>query len=82
MIALAGVASLYGLGIPAASSQGYTDKAEERRPGGWYGNGQRAQPYGYSACHSVVRATRLGYPFGIGSRHSAINAWKREAWPF
>jgi hypothetical protein len=89
MIALAGLASLYGLGVPAASSQGYYDQSDygalrryNARPDGWYDNGQRAEPYGYSACHSVIRATGIGYPFGIGSRYSAIKAWQREAWSF
>jgi hypothetical protein len=82
MIALAGLASLYGLGVPAASAQGYIDNGEHRRPDGWYDNGVRAEPYGYSACHGMIRATGLGYPFGIGSRHSAIRAWQREAWSY
>jgi hypothetical protein len=82
VIALAGVASFYGLGAAAVSAQGYIGKAEQRRPDGLYDNGSRAEPYGYSACHTKVRATGIGYPFGIGSKRSAIKAWEREAWSY
>jgi hypothetical protein len=82
LIALAGIASLYGLELPAASAQGYYDHSERSRPDGRYDDGIRAEPYGYSACHSMIRATGIGYPFGIGSRNSAIKAWQREAWSF
>jgi hypothetical protein len=31
-------------------------------------------------CQATIRATGIGYPGGIGSRISAIRAWKREAY--
>lgn len=86
LIAIAGLASLYGLGAPAAGAPDYYDDrdyGEHRRYSfrpDRYGGEPRSDPYGYSTCHSMIRATGIGYPFGIGSRHSAINAWKREAW--
>jgi hypothetical protein len=82
LIAIAGIASLSGLGAPAASAQGYYDKGDSVQPGGRYGDGQRAEPYGYSICHAAIRATGIGYPFGIGSKNSAIKAWQREAWSY
>jgi hypothetical protein len=71
-IAIAAIASLSGLKVPAASSQAYYDHSD-------YGALRRygARPEG---CLGMISATGLGYPFGIGSRHSAIKAWKRQAW--
>jgi hypothetical protein len=83
MIAMAGLAALYCPAVSSASAQGYYDRGsngEQSRPDGWYDNGTRAEPYGYATCHSIISATGLGYPFGIGSRHSAIKAWQRQAW--
>jgi hypothetical protein len=82
LIAIAGLASLSGLVGPAASAQGYYDKDGYVQPEGRYGDGRRAELYGYSVCHNPIRATGIGYPFGIGSRTSAIKAWQREAWSY
>jgi hypothetical protein len=71
-IAIAAMASLSGLRVPAASAQGYYDRSE-------YGALRRYNARS-EACLGMISATGLGYPFGIGSRHSAIKAWKRQAW--
>jgi hypothetical protein len=68
VIAVAGLASLYGAAVSGARAQAY------------YDNGSSADLYGNAACYSMISATGLGYPFGIGSRHSAIKAWQRQAW--
>jgi len=74
MIAITAIASLSGLSVPGASAQAYYDHSE-------YGAQRRYEATNRSeACRSMISATGLGYPFGIGSRHSAINAWKRQAW--
>jgi hypothetical protein len=89
LIAIAGLASLSDLGGPCVSAQGYYDKGgyvqpegDYVQPEGRYGDGRRAELYGYSVCHNPIRATGIGYPFGIGSRNSAIKAWQREAWSY
>ncbi len=33
----------------------------------------------HHGCRATVRATGVGYPFGLFSHNSAIKAWKREA---
>ena len=60
--------------VRPANAQGYDDGYRRRYRA--YGEDRYD---GYRRCQATVRATGIGYPFGIFSRNSAIKAWRREA---
>jgi hypothetical protein len=83
-IAIAAAAILQGFGDRAASfqaSSSQTSGSQTPGPQAYYEKGDKDDDrHRHYGCREMITATGLGYPFGIGSRQSAIKAWKREAW--
>jgi hypothetical protein len=87
VIAITAAAILQGFGEPAASfqtSSSQTASSQTSSPQTYYDKDDKGDKdddrHRHYGCREMITATGIGYPFGIGSRQSAIKAWKREAW--
>src|SRR5262249_18344214 len=67
------LSSIGAVAVSSAQAQGYYDDDGYRHRPHRYDGDER-----YDRCRALIRATGVGYPFGIMSRNSAIKAWRRE----